>query len=319
MCTAISFFADDYYFGRNLDYEYDFGQKVVITPRKFLFNFKNGEILDCHYAIIGMALVEENYPLYFDATNECGLSIAGLNFPGNAVYYEPKSGKTNVASFELIPYLLSKCKNVSEVKNLVVDINITNLAFSKDLQTSPLHWLVSYKDESLTIEQTLQGLKVFDNPFGVLTNNPTFDYHITNLSNYMSVTSNEAQNMFSDKINLKAYSRGMGGIGMPGDLSSASRFVRATFTKLNSPKLQEKHEALNHFFHILYSVYQTKGCAKVGNKYEITNYTSCCSTQKGIYYYTTYNNFTINSVSMHKQDLNTNRLYSFALVQNHEI
>ena len=319
MCTAISFNGNNHYFGRNLDYEHDFGEKIVITPRNFVLKFQNGEVIKNHFAIIGMAVIADNYPLYFDGTNEAGLSMAGLNFPGNAHYCEPINGKNNVASFELIPFVLAKCKNVKQAIDLFKNINITNIAFSSLMTPSPLHWIISDKTQSITVEQTQKGLNVFDNPVGVLTNNPTFDFHLTNLSNYLNVTAQEPQNRFSEKINLKPYSRGMGGIGIPGDLSSSSRFVRASFVKLNSPCPVTDTESVAMFFHILYSVYQQKGCVKLGSDFEITNYTSCCNTDKGIYYYTTYNNHSISAVDMHKENLDECYLYEFEIKRKQKI
>lgn len=318
MCTAISFDSGCHYFGRNLDYEYDFGEKIVVTPKNYIFKFFNGEIIKNHYAIIGMAVVKNNYPLYFDATNEAGLSMAGLNFPGNAVYFDHDKNKINVASFELIPWILCKCKNMSEVKELVCNLNITNDSFTPEMTPSSLHWIVSSKTESITIEQTKYGLKVFDNRVGVLTNNPPFDFHMLNLSNHLNLTANEAENTFSDKITLIPQSRGMGGIGLPGDLSSLSRFVRAAFVKLNSVCGTDEYESVNQFFHILYSVYQQRGAVKVGNSYEITNYTSCCNTEKCVYYYTTYNNFSVNAVDMYKCDLLSECLYEFELIKKQD-
>ena len=133
--------------------------------------------------MIGMAAVVGDYPLYFEATNEKGLSMAGLNFPGNAHYGDVAEGYDNVAAFELIPYLLGRCATVSEVRLSLERARVVNTNFSEGLPTSPLHWMISDAEESLTLECTRQGLKVYDNPFGVLTNNPTFDYHLTNVSN----------------------------------------------------------------------------------------------------------------------------------------
>ena len=319
MCTAISVTNGNHYFGRNLDYEHTFGEKITITPRNYKFCFRNGIEIKSHPAIIGMALPADNYSLYFDAVNESGLGMAGLNFPENAAYMPKDSAKDNVASFELIPWILCKCKTVSDAEKLLETINITDESFNEKMPPSPLHWIISDKERSITLEQTKSGIKVYENPVGVLTNNPPFDMQMMNLLNYMHVSPDEPENKFSDKINLTPYSRGMGGIGLPGDLSSMSRFVRACFTKLNSVYGKTEPEIVGQFFHILYSVYQQKGCAKVGEGYEITNYSSCCNTDKGIYYYTTYNNTAINAVDMYKENLDAENFVIYDLVNKEEI
>ena len=316
MCTAVSFTSGDSYFGRNLDFEHDFGEKVTITPRNYKFRFRNGIDIDEHYGIIGMAVAEDNYPLYFDATNEKGLSVAGLNFPDNSHYMKRKEGTDYIASFELIPWILAQCKNVSEAESKLRNMIITDDAFLPHMPPTPLHWIIADKTKSITVEQTSAGLKIYNNPVGVLTNNPVFEIQLFNLNNYMSVSHDEPLNLFSDKLELKKYSRGMGGIGLPGDLSSASRFVRAAFTKLNSVCESSEHSAVNQFFHILYSVYQQRGCVKVGSDYEITNYSSCCNTDKGIYYYTTYNNFTVTAVDMHRENLDGAEIVSYELIKS---
>ena len=111
MCTAISYKTDAHYFGRNLDLERGYGECVVITPRYCPLPLRHLPDLTEHYAMIGTAAVAQGYPLYFEATNERGLSMAGLNFPGNAHYAEVADGHDNVASFELIP--LSSAKYTS--------------------------------------------------------------------------------------------------------------------------------------------------------------------------------------------------------------
>ncbi len=313
MCTAITYLTKDNYFGRNLDYEFSYDETVTITPRNYTFNFRCLGKNTKHFALIGMAFVQDNYPLYYDATNEKGLSVAGLNFPGNAFYQKKDKSKNNVAPFEFIPYILTTCKNVSEARKLLSKTNIIDENFSKALPHSPLHWIISDKKESIVVEPLKEGLKIFENPVGVLTNNPTFDFHITNLCNYINISREEPTNKFSEKIKLAPYSRGMGGIGLPGDLSSASRFVKATFTKLNSVSKDNEIESVNQFFHILNSVEQQKGCCKVENGFEHTIYSSCCNTDKGIYYYTTYNNSQIVGVDIHKENLDSIELKSYKL------
>lgn len=303
MCTAIHYLTKDHYFGRNLDYEVPFATAVTIMPRGYPLPLRCGDTIKGQYGMIGMAVIAEDYPLFFDATNEKGLSIAGLNFPENAVYHPPTKGKYNITPFELTPWLLGNCANIAEAASALSQINITNINFSNDLLLTPLHWLIADKTDALVVESTKDGLEIFKNPIGVLTNSPPFAYHLHNLNNYLNITAGTPQNRFSSKIELNAYSRGMGGIGLPGDLSSASRFVRAAFTKLNAVSGEGEHESISQFFHILSSVAQQRGCAEVNGKYEITLYTSCCNTDKGVYYYTTYENSQITAVRMLPEDL----------------
>ncbi len=320
MCTAITYNTENHYFGRNLDLEYSYKETVTITPRNYNFKFRKVKDINTHYAIIGMAYVAGGYPLYYDAINEKGLGMAGLNFPGNADYKEEKDGKDNIAPFEFIPYVLAQCSNIKEVKNLLENINLASINFSDELPASPLHWIIADKEASITVESVKDGLKIYDNPVGVLTNNPTFDIHMFNLNNYMSLSIEQPVNNFSNKLNLETYSRGMGALGLPGDLSSASRFVKATFTKMNSLSGNSESESISQFFHILESVYQQRGCVHMGeDKYEITIYSSCCNMDKGIYYYKTYENSQITGIDMYKENLEGSNLVSYDLIKGQQI
>ncbi len=317
MCTAITYKTKNSYFGRNLDLEYSYKETVTITPRNYPFKFRKVDNADSHYAIIGMAYVSNNYPLYYDAINEKGLGMAGLNFPENAYYFEEKEGVNNIAPFEFIPWILSKCETVSEARNLLKSTNICNINFSDDLKASPLHWIIADKNSSITVESVREGLKVYDNPVGVLTNNPTFDIQLFNLNNYMNLSIEPPINNFSKDLKLSTYSRGMGALGLPGDLSSASRFVKATFTKVNSISGETELESVNQFFHILTSVEQQRGCVHMGDdEYEITIYSSCINMDKGIYYYTTYENRKISGIDMYKENLDSQQLISYELIKD---
>ena len=319
MCTAISFITKDHYFGRNLDLEYHYNEAVTITPKNYPFHFRRKPTIESHYSMIGIATVVNDYPLYYDATNEHGLSMAGLNFPGNAVYLPEESGKDNIAPFEFIPWILAQCKTVDEAKNLLTKVNLININFSNELPLSPLHWIICDKAVSIVVEPNADGIAVYDNPIGILTNNPPFPFHLQNLQNYMNLTREEPDNRFSDAIELKPYSRGMGAIGLPGDLSSASRFIRAAFTKLNSVCDTSESASISQFFHILGSVAQQSGCVKVNDGFERTIYTNCCNTDKGIYYYTTYENSQITAVSIHCEDLSNTKLTVYPLMMQQQI
>ena len=320
MCTAATYRTKDHYFGRTLDYEVSYGEEVVVTPRNFPFHFRHMGGLSSHYAIIGMATVAGEYPLYYDATNEKGLSMAGLNFPGNADYKPLTEGKDNVATFELIPWLLGQCATVEEAKAYLARMNLANTPFGPQFPVSPLHWIIADRDCAITVESVREGIRIYDNPVGILTNNPPFDYQMTNLTNYMSLSTEPPENHFSDQLDLTPYSRGMGMLGMPGDLSSASRFVRVAFTKLHSVSGTSESESISQFFHILGSVAQQRGCVHMGEgKYEITIYTSCCNTDRGIYYYTTYENSQITGVDLHRENLDGQQLSRYPLMTGQRI
>ena len=316
MCTAATYKTRDFYFGRTLDYEFSYGEEVTVTPRNFPFAFRDGEVFDRHYAIIGMAHVAENYPLYYDAVNEKGLAMAGLNFPGNACYEKPVKGKRNVAVFELIPYVLCQCVSVAEAKELLSALNLTDTPFSSQLPPTPLHWIISDRGESITVEAMKDGLHIYPNPVGVLTNNPPFTMQMQQLANFMHLSPQEPESRFSPNVTLSAYSRGMGALGLPGDLSSQSRFVRVAFTKENSVSGESETESVNQFFHILGSVAQTRGCCRLADgSCEITIYTSCCNADKGIYYYTSYENQQIIGVDMRREYLEDCRLARYPLTE----
>lgn len=320
MCTAVTYKTKDHYFGRTLDYEISYQESITVTPRNYPFFFRRAGKLPTHYAMIGMATVSGGYPLYYEATNEKGLSMAGLNFPDNADYKPEMEGKDNISPFEFIPWILGQCANLAEARELLSRINLVNIHFSENYPLSPLHWMISDRNASITVESVKEGLNVYENPVGVLTNNPPFDFQMYNLSNYMSLTREAPVNSFASGLDLKAYSRGMGGMGLPGDLSSASRFVKAAFTKMNSLSGDSESESISQFFHILGSVTQQRGCVHMGSeKYEITIYTSCCNTDKGIYYYTTYENSQISGVDMHRENLDGDKPVSFPLIKGQQI
>ncbi|MCM1158403.1 MAG: choloylglycine hydrolase [Bacteroidales bacterium] len=320
MCTAATYQTKDFYFGRTLDYEFSYGDEVVITPRNYRFRFIEKEEMKVHYAMIGMAYVTEDYPLYYDAVNEKGLGMAGLNFVGNAVYRDREERKDNIAQFEFIPWILGQCATVKEARNLLGKINLLNIPFNERLPLAQLHWIISDSTESVTVESVKEGIKVYDNPVGVLTNNPPFDKQMFSLNNYMHLSTKTPENRFAKGLNLEKYSRGMGAIGLPGDLSSQSRFVRAAFVKMNSVSGQGEAESVSQFFHILNSVDQQRGCCELEEgKYEITIYTSCCNADKGIYYYTTYDNHQITAVDMHKEDLDGEKLIRYSPIKEEQI
>lgn len=320
MCTAATYRTDDFYMGRTLDYEFSYGEEITVMPRNFPLSFRHGGGTDRHYAIIGMAHVADGYPMYYDAVNEKGLGMAGLNFAASAHYSEPEDGKQNVAQFEFIPWVLSQFASLGQARSAIEKINLVGTTYDSRYPAAKMHWIIADKSGAITVEPTEGGLKIYDNAPGVLTNEPPFDMQLFNLNNYMRLSPRQPENSFSDALNLGTYSRGMGGLGLPGDLSSMSRFVRAAFTKLNSLSGSGEAESVGQFFHILGSVEQVRGCCEVAqDKYEITIYTSCFNADKGVYYYTTYNNRRITAVDMHRENLDSDSLARYPMLDKEDV
>jgi len=334
MCTAVTYTTNDTYFGRTFDWEVSYGEQIVVMPRHYPFFFRKMPEIASHYAMIGMAVVVEDVPLYYDAINEKGLGMAGLNFPDNTDYKEYAEGMDNIAPFEFIPWILGQCETVADARHLLTRINLVKISFSEQFPLSPLHWIIADKKEAITVECVQGGLNVYDNAVGVLTNNPPFDMQMFYLSNFMQLSGKEPENHFAENFALKPYSRGMGAMGLPGDWSSASRFVRVAFTKMNSitesKYTSDTPEALeaasvSQFFHILGAVEQKRGCVLLGTAedgkdlYEISIYTSCCNLEQGKYYYKTYDNSTITCVDMYREDLEGRELVVYPLRRTPQI
>ena len=212
------------------------------------------------------------------------------------------------------------CASVCEAREKLEKMNLVGTQFSEQLPAAQLHWMIADKKECIVVECMADGLHIYDNPAGVLTNNPPFPQQMFLLNQYMHLSPKQPVNAFSKQLPLEQYSRGMGALGLPGDLSSASRFARVAFTRLHAMSGESEKESISQFFHILGSVDQQRGCCEVADgKYEITLYTSCCNATKGIYYYTTYENHQITAVDMHRENLDGETLVHYPIVTGEHI
>lgn len=312
MCTAI--FDNKYgaFFGRTLDLEYSLGQEVVRTEKGSELSFLYEGRIESKFTFIGMAHVARrdgdgaDVPLYFDGMNERGLSVAALNFFGFAKWGEKREKCRNLASFEIIPYILSNCGNIDCVRKLLMCANITADSFSSALPPTPLHFMVADREGAIVIEQTERGFEIHENRVGVMTNSPTFDYHVLRLSDYASLSPCQTENALCPGVELAQYSRGLGAFGLPGDFSSSSRFVRAAFVKEHTLMAGE-HGFLNmsgssardRIFHIMSSVSVPLGCIMSDEGRPVcTVYTSVCDIENLAYHYFTYDGREIRSISL---------------------
>ena len=260
--------------------------------------------------MMGVAFVKDGYPLFYDAVNEKGLAVAGLRFPQNAVYHTFSETKKNIATYELIPWVLSRCSNVKEATECLKEVNLLSDSFDADLPSTELHWMFSDRTVSAVAEPVESGLKVFQNPVEVLTNNPPFEIQMMLLEEKDRLTPYESVET--------PYSLGLGAVGLPGDFSSRSRFVKACFVKKYS--VCEPCDEIGQVFHILKSVEQLQGCVRlIGGGLEKTVYSSCCDMEKGIYYYTTYENSQISAVDMWKERMNGTELACYPFIRKQQI
>ena len=311
MCTALLYRGDGYYFGRNLDLGEHYGEQVTITPRNFPLPMRAMLPLERHYAMVGMAWVQEGYPLYYDGFNEKGLAVAGLNFQGYAAYMPRCAGRDNVTPFELVPWLLGTCADVGEVRAALRGANLLAEDFSPELPLTPMHFLAADRGGGcLVMEPMAEGMKLWDAPVGLLTNAPPFDWQMANLAQYQGLSPEQPENRLGGE--LPRFSNGMGAVGLPGDLSSPSRFVRGAYTLRNAAPGKDPEESMAQVFHILNVVGQTRGCVLLSDGgLERTVYSACCDLARGRYCYTTEQNSRPVAVELFHADLEGGALATF--------
>lgn len=308
MCSGIRFTdkAGNLYFGRNLDWSCSFGEKICITPANFELNSPFEAVPRTKHPLIGMGIVANDIPLYFDCANDQGLAIAGLNFPGYAHYKsKPVEGKTNVAAYEFPLWVAGLHKTVDEVERALPHVAIVDQPPCEGFDSSLLHWIIADSQRSIVVEYTKSGMQVFHDDVDVLSNQPGFGWHRENLRNYLNVTNKVPPTHFWRKAELQPYGSGGGMRGIPGDYYSTSRFVRLAYLNANYPDKETESENVARLFHSLGGVSMIEGAALMDNgDFEITIYTGGFSSRTNTYYYSTYDNPSVRSVSMDDYNLN---------------
>lgn len=324
MCTALTLRTIDGYnlFGRNMDLAYSFNQAVTLVPRNYEYRDRvTNNYKRTRYGVLGMASIIDDYPAFADGFNEKGLGCAGLNFPGYA-YFEENivEGKNNLAPYDLIMWILSNFQTVDEVIEELKNVELVAVPINDKTPLPTLHWIVADKNgRSIVIEKTQEALKVYDNPLGVLTNSPTFDWHLTNLNEYMKTTPLQPEPIKWGDKELKPLGVGLGTKGLPGGLSGVDRFVRIAYLKSRCSEVDNLMTGISQFFHMLNNVAMPRGAVINDNLDDITLYTSCMCLEKGIYYYNTYSNVGICAVDMHKEDLDGDSIKRFEYIDKLQV
>ncbi len=257
MCTVVSYSGKGNYVARNLDVAFSYNEEAVFAPRNVPFSFRFLPNLEKHFAIIGIATKFSDVPLFYEASNEYGLFIAGLNFSGNAKYYEPKKECSNLAPWELTPYILGSFKTVDEVKGFLKNLNITDEYYMENLPNAPLHFYICDKEKAIIIETMNDGMKVYDAEYKTMTNNPPYPYHRMEADEIMPTVSNQYKKAQTSNEECV----GLAGLGLPGDASSKSRFKRAAFLAKHQTESTRTGEIMNGM-RILDQVSMVKGCVK---------------------------------------------------------
>ena len=313
MCTGVRFSDNNggMYFGRNLDWSVPYGQKVVITPRGYKYTSAFlGEATMKAGAVIGMAIVEENTPLYFDCANENGLAIAGLNFPGYAKYEtEAVDGKTNIAAYEFPLWVVMNFSTVDEAEKALKDVAIIAKPINDKYPVSELHWIIGDSKRSIVVEYTDRGMEIFENDVDILTNQPGYGWHKENLRNYMNLFSQMPKEVTWGKAKMTAFGSGSLMRGIPGDYYAPSRFVRVAYLNTHYPVKTTEEENVSRLFHTLAGVAMIDGAAAMADgAYEKTIYTGGYSTVSKTYYYNTYEDPAIQKVAMGDHNLDSAEL-----------
>lgn len=307
MCTAITDIKNGKFFSRTFDFERSYNEKATVTPRSYKFDFET----NTGFALVGIASLIDGVPLYYDALNEAGLWAAALNFPKSCVYNAEKEDKENIPSYELIARVLRRCDGLDSARRFLGKVNITGKSFKEGLPASPLHWIFADSQGCICVEQTVSGLDIYGDPFGVLTNEPPFPYHSAYVTNFLSLSASPPKNTLFPEFPLEAYSRGLGTFGLPGDFSSSSRFVRALFVKNHTEKYENESEEskVNRFFRMTDTVSIPYGCVKTDRGENVcTMYTSVADADSMTYYYTTFKDRSIRKIYAKDCDLDSDVL-----------
>lgn len=314
MCTGVRFndANGNMYFGRNLDWSVGYGQKIVVTPKGYRYHSAFLGEMAPKYALIGMGIIEENVPLYFDCGNEAGLAIAGLNFPGYAQYAsDAVEGKMNVAAYEFPLWVAMNFETVDEVEAALKNVAIVAKPINEKYPVSMLHWIIGDKTRSIVVEYTAAGMQIFHNDVDVLTNQPGYGWHKENLRNYMNITSPQPEKVTWGKAELTAFGSGSLMRGLPGDFYSPSRFVRVAYYNTHYPVKSTEEENVSRLFHTLAGVAMIDGGAQMADgEFEKTVYTGGFSAATKTYYWNTYDDPAIQKAALGDYDINSAELLS---------
>ena len=291
MCTAITLKTSEnhHLVGRNFDIHPMNDLSVALVPREFEYvNRVTNEEMKTKYAVLGMGLFYENHILFCDGVNEKGLSCLMLQLSKFSTWsHKIRKDKVNIAPYDVAFWVLSNFSTISELMEGLKQLNIVALPDDQTALSTEIHWLVSdTSGQSIVIERTRDKLTVYNNKVGVLANSPTFDWHLNNLDCYINVKSEQPEETKWGQQMLSPYSNGFGTIGLPGDFSSPSRFVKAAFLRNHVNVGEGDESAISECFHILDNFVVPRGVVETPKRKEchLTKYSACLCLETQLYY-----------------------------------
>lgn len=297
MCTTIGFsYTDGVVFGRTLEMGVKIDHHIVYVPKdneKFIE--ARGASYTTKYAVLGTGFF--HMPPLADGINEEGLMGSNNLLPGYATFAkEEVEGKINVIGSHAFGYLLSRCKSIEEVREEAKKISVMQYGKSKEDASTPMHlYFTDTSGNGLVLEPVDGELIAYDNPYGALTNAPEFPWHVTNLRNYIHLQPENVEDNQLNGVTLSKFGEGSGMVGLPGDFTPPSRFVRASSFVSNTPKNLDRQAAILQGFRILSQSDIPTGAVidpLEGNNDE-TLYTSMMDTEKKAYFIKCHDNINI--------------------------
>lgn len=306
MCTSLTLTTTNQIntLARTMDFAFLLEPELVFIPRNYpLVSDVDATARSVKYAMMGIGRNLGTY-IFADGLNEAGLACASLYFPGYAKYSDAViPDQTNLAPHEVVGWLLTNFSTIIEVKEAIARLNIISVPIKLLNILTPLHWIVTDKTgNTIVIEPMKDGIVIHDNPLGVMTNSPDLNWHLTNVRNYIGVTPNKTGTIQLNGMTFSPFGGGSGTIGLPGDYTPPSRFIRAIFGRESINPLENEDECIKAAFHILSSVDIPKGSVITDEGIDYTQYTACMVCNTGTYYITTYDNNQIIRACLFNED-----------------
>lgn len=329
-CTGIRLTSKDgsAIYARTSEFGLDLDSDVIVVPRNFRFtgstsSGRPGIQWNSKFAVVGTNGGKET--IIVDGVNEKGLAGGSFYFPGFAEFQNitKESEGESLAPFELLTWILTNFENADEVKKALPTIKVGNVKNKSMGIVPPIHLIIHDKNGSIVIEYTKSGLSIYDNPLGIITNSPTFDWHLTNLRNYINLSTFNIPSMELGGIKFQQLGQGTGMLGLPGDFTPPSRFIRATFFSKASIPLNSAQETILQAFHILNNFDIPKGMVreKGGNQkeFERTQWTSAIDLKNRRFYFRTFENSDVRMVDLTKFDLSSKEVKTLSMKESQKI